>query len=160
MSLLFSLFLGDFFKDPLPKADMYILANVLHGMPEEKCTKLLTRVYDNLEKGKNFDSVTIYLAPSLAQFQYQDLFFRYRDCLYNDKRVARPSYRHNRNLILTTHKPTPTHPFRFVQFKIYPWEKKWPPWLLTVSPRWVHRELTVTKMVTASRDLGRDWAVT
>ena len=25
---------------------------------------------------------------------------------------------------------------------------------------WAHRELTVTKMVTASRDLGRDWAVT
>ena len=23
-----------------------------------------------------------------------------------------------------------------------------------------HRELTMTKMVTASRDLGRDWAVT
>ena len=28
---------------------------------------------------------------------------------------------------------------------------------LTVSSRWVHGQLTVTKMVTASRDLGRDW---
>ena len=37
------------------------------------------------------------------------------------------------------------------------------PWAhdeLTVSTRSVHGELTVTKMVTASRDLGRDWAVT
>ena len=39
---------------------------------------------------------------------------------------------------------------------------------LTVSSRWVHGELTVTKMVTASRDWAviwelwprRDWAVT
>ena len=31
---------------------------------------------------------------------------------------------------------------------------------LTVNSLWAHRELTVIKMVTASRDLGRDWAVT
>ena len=37
-----------------------------------------------------------------------------------------------------------------------PSEKKWPPWLLTVSSRWVDGQLTVNKMVTASRD----WAVT
>ena len=40
-----------------------------------------------------------------------------------------------------------------------PWEKNWPPWLLTVSSRWAHRELTVTKMVTASRDWAVTWAV-
>ena len=28
-------------------------------------------------------------------------------------------------------------------FFICPWEKNWPPWLLTVSSRWAHRELTV-----------------
>ena len=41
-----------------------------------------------------------------------------------------------------------------------PWEKNWPPWLLTVSSLLAHGELTLTKMVTASRDLGCDWAVT
>ena len=25
----------------------------------------------------------------------------------------------------------------------YPWEKNWPPWLLTVSSQWAHREITV-----------------
>ena len=40
-----------------------------------------------------------------------------------------------------------------------PWEKNWPPWLLTVSSPWAHRELTVTKMVTASRDWAVIWAV-
>ena len=40
-----------------------------------------------------------------------------------------------------------------------PWEKNWPPWLLTVSSRWIHGELTVTKMVTASRDWAATWAV-
>ena len=38
-------------------------------------------------------------------------------------------------------------------------KKKWPPWLLTVSSRWAHRELMVTKMVTASRDWAMTWAV-
>ena len=42
---------------------------------------------------------------------------------------------------------------------IFPWEKNWPPWLLTVSSPWVHGELTVTKMVTASRDWAMTWAV-
>ena len=32
-------------------------------------------------------------------------------------------------------------------------------WLLTVSSRWIHVELTVTKMVTASRDRAVTWAV-
>ena len=40
----------------------------------------------------------------------------------------------------------------------FPWEKNWPPWLLTVSSRWVHGD-TVTKMVTASRDWAVTWAV-
>ena len=40
-----------------------------------------------------------------------------------------------------------------------PWEKNWPPWMLIVSSQWAHRELTVTKMVTASRDSAVTWAV-
>ena len=42
---------------------------------------------------------------------------------------------------------------------MYPLEKKWPPCLLTVSSLWAHRERTVTKMVTASRDWAVTWAV-
>ncbi|XP_067841469.1 acetylserotonin O-methyltransferase [Heptranchias perlo] len=35
---------GDFFKDPIPDADLYILARIIHDWPEEKCVELLTRV--------------------------------------------------------------------------------------------------------------------
>ena len=38
-------------------------------------------------------------------------------------------------------------------------KKNWPPWLLTMSSQWTHCELTVTKMVTASRDWAMTWAV-
>ena len=43
--------------------------------------------------------------------------------------------------------------------KNYPWQINWPPWLLTVSSQWAHRELTVTKMITASRAWAVTWAV-
>ncbi|XP_045712092.1 acetylserotonin O-methyltransferase isoform X2 [Phyllostomus hastatus] len=36
---------GDFFRDPLPDADLYILARVLHDWADEKCTRLLARVH-------------------------------------------------------------------------------------------------------------------
>ena len=70
---------------------------------------------------------------------------------------------------------------RLPSVQIFPWEKNWPPWLLTVSSRWAHRELTVSSrwpkwsqpavtepwpgpwlscdLVWLSRD-RRDWAVT
>ncbi|XP_028250214.1 putative bifunctional dTTP/UTP pyrophosphatase/methyltransferase protein [Parambassis ranga] len=35
---------GDFFKDELPKADLYILARVLHDLPEEKVNILLKKI--------------------------------------------------------------------------------------------------------------------
>ncbi|KAM8856392.1 acetylserotonin O-methyltransferase [Spinachia spinachia] len=35
---------GDFFKDPLPEADLYILARILHDWTDERCTELLSRV--------------------------------------------------------------------------------------------------------------------
>uniref|UniRef100_A0A4W3JH60 Acetylserotonin O-methyltransferase n=1 Tax=Callorhinchus milii TaxID=7868 RepID=A0A4W3JH60_CALMI len=35
---------GDFFNDPIPNADLYILARVIHDWTEEKCVQLLTRV--------------------------------------------------------------------------------------------------------------------
>ncbi|XP_068818902.1 acetylserotonin O-methyltransferase isoform X2 [Capricornis sumatraensis] len=36
---------GDFFKDPLPEADLYILARVLHDWTDAKCCHLLQRLY-------------------------------------------------------------------------------------------------------------------
>ncbi|ELK38062.1 Hydroxyindole O-methyltransferase [Myotis davidii] len=42
---------GDFFKDPLPAADLYILARVLHDWPDERCSHLLARVYEACKPG-------------------------------------------------------------------------------------------------------------
>ncbi|XP_019486549.1 PREDICTED: acetylserotonin O-methyltransferase [Hipposideros armiger] len=35
---------GDFFRDPLPEADLYILARVLHDWADDKCAQLLARI--------------------------------------------------------------------------------------------------------------------
>ncbi|XP_048193531.1 acetylserotonin O-methyltransferase [Perognathus longimembris pacificus] len=35
---------GDFFRDPLPEADLYVLARVLHDWDDARCLRLLTRV--------------------------------------------------------------------------------------------------------------------
>ncbi|XP_067889286.1 acetylserotonin O-methyltransferase-like isoform X2 [Heterodontus francisci] len=35
---------GDFFKDPIPEADLYILARIIHDWSEDRCLELLTRV--------------------------------------------------------------------------------------------------------------------
>uniref|UniRef100_A0A2K6EIH5 Acetylserotonin O-methyltransferase n=1 Tax=Propithecus coquereli TaxID=379532 RepID=A0A2K6EIH5_PROCO len=35
---------GDFFKDPLPEADLYILARILHDWTDDKCSGLLQRI--------------------------------------------------------------------------------------------------------------------
>ncbi|XP_054471584.1 probable bifunctional dTTP/UTP pyrophosphatase/methyltransferase protein [Anoplopoma fimbria] len=42
---------GDFFKDELPKADLYILARVLHDLPEEKVHILLSKIADSCTPG-------------------------------------------------------------------------------------------------------------
>ncbi|KAK5890584.1 hypothetical protein CesoFtcFv8_014093 [Champsocephalus esox] len=42
---------GDFFKDPLPEADLYILARILHDWTDERCIELLTRVYNACKPG-------------------------------------------------------------------------------------------------------------
>ncbi|XP_007957082.1 acetylserotonin O-methyltransferase [Orycteropus afer afer] len=42
---------GDFFKDPLPEADLYVLARVLHDWPDEKCSHLLARVHHACRPG-------------------------------------------------------------------------------------------------------------
>ncbi|XP_048581501.1 acetylserotonin O-methyltransferase [Nematostella vectensis] len=42
---------GDFFKDPLPVADLYFLAHVLHNWAEEKVDLLLSKVFAVLPPG-------------------------------------------------------------------------------------------------------------
>uniref|UniRef100_A0A673B821 Acetylserotonin O-methyltransferase n=1 Tax=Sphaeramia orbicularis TaxID=375764 RepID=A0A673B821_9TELE len=42
---------GDFFKDPLPEADLYILARILHDWTDQCCVELLSRVYKACKPG-------------------------------------------------------------------------------------------------------------
>uniref|UniRef100_A0A8C6T497 Acetylserotonin O-methyltransferase n=1 Tax=Neogobius melanostomus TaxID=47308 RepID=A0A8C6T497_9GOBI len=43
---------GDFFKDPIPEADLYILARILHDWTDQCCVELLTRVYKACKPGQ------------------------------------------------------------------------------------------------------------
>ncbi|XP_032123673.1 acetylserotonin O-methyltransferase [Sapajus apella] len=42
---------GDFFKDRLPEADLYILARILHDWADGRCSQLLERVYRSCKPG-------------------------------------------------------------------------------------------------------------
>ncbi|XP_034287161.1 acetylserotonin O-methyltransferase-like isoform X1 [Pantherophis guttatus] len=42
---------GDFFKDPIPEADLYILSRVLYNWSDEKCIQLLTKVFTACKPG-------------------------------------------------------------------------------------------------------------
>jgi acetylserotonin O-methyltransferase len=42
---------GDFFKDPLPEADLFALGRILHDWGEEKIRQLLRKVYERLPAG-------------------------------------------------------------------------------------------------------------
>lgn len=42
---------GDFFTDPLPAADLYAVGRILHDWSQEKCQRLLTRMYEALPQG-------------------------------------------------------------------------------------------------------------
>lgn len=42
---------GDFFTDPLPKADLYALGRILHDWSKDKIRHLLKRIYDALPSG-------------------------------------------------------------------------------------------------------------
>lgn len=42
---------GDFFKDDLPEADLYILARILHDISEEKVHMLLKKIYEVCKPG-------------------------------------------------------------------------------------------------------------
>ncbi|XP_062982319.1 acetylserotonin O-methyltransferase-like [Elgaria multicarinata webbii] len=42
---------GDYFKDPVPEADLYILARVLHNWDDETCVQLLTKLHKACKPG-------------------------------------------------------------------------------------------------------------
>ncbi|KAJ7319715.1 hypothetical protein JRQ81_019226 [Phrynocephalus forsythii] len=42
---------GDFFKDPVPEADLYILARILHSWNDEQCIQLLTNMHKACKPG-------------------------------------------------------------------------------------------------------------
>ncbi|XP_030642903.1 acetylserotonin O-methyltransferase [Chanos chanos] len=42
---------GDFFKDLLPEADLYILARILHDWTDQRSVELLTKVYQSCRQG-------------------------------------------------------------------------------------------------------------
>uniref|UniRef100_A0A670XX65 Acetylserotonin O-methyltransferase n=1 Tax=Pseudonaja textilis TaxID=8673 RepID=A0A670XX65_PSETE len=42
---------GDFFKDPFPEADLYIVARILHDWSDERCSYLLHKVYQACKPG-------------------------------------------------------------------------------------------------------------
>lgn len=54
--LFFNVQTGDFFKDDLPKADLYILARVLHDWSDEKVNILLSKVAEACTPGKSLVS--------------------------------------------------------------------------------------------------------
>ncbi|XP_056664268.1 acetylserotonin O-methyltransferase [Monodelphis domestica] len=43
--------IGDFFRDPIPEADLYILARVLHDWADNKCVQLLRSIYQACKPG-------------------------------------------------------------------------------------------------------------
>ncbi|CAH1250561.1 ASMTL [Branchiostoma lanceolatum] len=42
---------GDFFQDPLPPADLYLVCRILHDWTEDKVLVLLTKMHDSLPQG-------------------------------------------------------------------------------------------------------------
>ncbi|XP_063811748.1 acetylserotonin O-methyltransferase-like isoform X4 [Pseudophryne corroboree] len=46
-----SLLEGDFFTDPIPEADLFILSSIIHDWTEEKCHHLLKKVYQSCRPG-------------------------------------------------------------------------------------------------------------
>ncbi len=51
---------GDFFKDELPKADLYILARILHDWPDEKVHILLSKIADACTPGKIIKAMSLF----------------------------------------------------------------------------------------------------
>ncbi|MCS5491307.1 acetylserotonin O-methyltransferase [Algoriphagus limi] len=48
---------GDFFKDPIPKADIVVMGNILHDWDEETKLMLMRKAYEALPKGGSFVAI-------------------------------------------------------------------------------------------------------
>ncbi|XP_069061207.1 acetylserotonin O-methyltransferase-like isoform X3 [Pleurodeles waltl] len=64
---------GDFFEDPVPEADLYIISQILHCFNHEACMKLLSKVYNSCMPGGGVLLVESFLkedksGPSTTQF--------------------------------------------------------------------------------------------
>ncbi|KAG9466716.1 hypothetical protein GDO78_016219 [Eleutherodactylus coqui] len=42
---------GDFFNDPIPEADLFIMARIIHDWTDEKCLELLRKIYQSCKPG-------------------------------------------------------------------------------------------------------------
>ncbi|OCT91072.1 acetylserotonin O-methyltransferase [Xenopus laevis] len=42
---------GNFFNDPIPEADLYIMARIIHDWTQEKCLQLLNKIYKSCRPG-------------------------------------------------------------------------------------------------------------
>ncbi|KAM3933068.1 acetylserotonin O-methyltransferase [Leptodactylus fuscus] len=42
---------GDFFNDPIPEADLFVMARIIHDWTEEKCLQLLRKIYQSCRSG-------------------------------------------------------------------------------------------------------------
>lgn len=74
----FSSFSGDFFKDSLPEAELYILARILHDWTDERCVELLQRIYKACKPGLSISECErderfffIYFFPHLLEMREQ-----------------------------------------------------------------------------------------
>jgi hypothetical protein len=48
---------GDFFADPLPKADIVVMGNILHDWDEEKKLMLMKKAYETIPAGGAFVAI-------------------------------------------------------------------------------------------------------
>ena len=66
---------GDFFKDRLPKADLYILARILHDWTDDKVHALLSKISDACTPGKLCSSPNI--SRMLFLFFFKEYLWRF-----------------------------------------------------------------------------------
>ena len=64
---------GDFFRDPLPEADLYALSRILHDWSEPKIRALLGKIHDALPAGGGLLVAEKLLAPDYVSGHMQSL---------------------------------------------------------------------------------------
>ncbi|XP_026308440.1 uncharacterized protein LOC113223070 [Piliocolobus tephrosceles] len=52
---------GDFFRDPLPSAELYVLCRILHNWSDDKVHKLLSKVAESCKPGESPSSRSLFL---------------------------------------------------------------------------------------------------